>query len=104
MHDEDVSKTTFQTCYYHYKFKVLSFGLMNVLKVFKDLMNHVFCHILMLFHYFPRQYIVYSAAQRESMDCSSNAKGPSTYAKFLKCKFWLAEVAFLGHNINAKRV
>lgn len=38
----DVPKTTFMTCYGHYNFLVLPFGLTNVVATFMDLMNRVF--------------------------------------------------------------
>ena len=38
----DVPKTTFRTCYWHYEFLVMSFGLTNSPTTFMDLMNRVF--------------------------------------------------------------
>ena len=40
--ESDISKTTFQTCYGHYEFLVMSFELTNTLATFMDLMNRVF--------------------------------------------------------------
>nr|GEU70472.1 hypothetical protein [Tanacetum cinerariifolium] len=37
--EEDIPKTAFRTCYGHYDFQVMSFGLTNVPAVFMDLMN-----------------------------------------------------------------
>ena len=39
--DVDVQKTAFQTCYGHYEFVVMPFGLINAPVVFMDLMNCV---------------------------------------------------------------
>ena len=39
---EDISKMVFRTRYRHYEFLVMSFGLMNALAAFMDLMNKVF--------------------------------------------------------------
>uniref|UniRef100_A0A1S3ZLA3 RNA-directed DNA polymerase homolog n=1 Tax=Nicotiana tabacum TaxID=4097 RepID=A0A1S3ZLA3_TOBAC len=38
----DVPKTSFRTQYGHYEFLVMSFGLINALAAFMDLMNRVF--------------------------------------------------------------
>nr|GEU31898.1 putative reverse transcriptase domain-containing protein [Tanacetum cinerariifolium] len=37
--EEDITKTTFRTCYGHYEFQVMSFGLTNASVKFMDLMN-----------------------------------------------------------------
>jgi len=39
---EDIAKATFRTCYGHYKFVVLPFGMTNSLATFMCLMNGVF--------------------------------------------------------------
>nr|GEY63931.1 reverse transcriptase domain-containing protein [Tanacetum cinerariifolium] len=39
--EEDIPKTAFRTCYGHYEFQVMSFGLTNAPAVFMDLMNRV---------------------------------------------------------------
>jgi hypothetical protein len=40
--EEDIPKIAFRTCYGHYEFLVMSFGLTNVPAVFMDMMNRVF--------------------------------------------------------------
>ncbi|XP_020981421.1 uncharacterized protein LOC110272965 [Arachis duranensis] len=40
--DEDIPKTAFRTCYGHYEYTVMSFGLTNVLEIFMDYMNRIF--------------------------------------------------------------
>nr|GEY64346.1 putative reverse transcriptase domain-containing protein [Tanacetum cinerariifolium] len=41
VHEEDIPKTSFRTCYGHYEFQVMLFGLTNAPTVFMDLMNRV---------------------------------------------------------------
>jgi hypothetical protein len=40
--EEDIPKMTFRTCYGHYEFLVMPFGLINVLAIIMDMMNRVF--------------------------------------------------------------
>ena len=39
--EEDIPKIAFRTCYGHYEFVVISFGLTNAPAVFMDMMNRV---------------------------------------------------------------
>nr|GEV28005.1 reverse transcriptase domain-containing protein [Tanacetum cinerariifolium] len=41
--EEDIPKTAFRTCYGHYEFQVMLFGLTNAPAVFMDLMNWKLC-------------------------------------------------------------
>jgi len=41
IHDNNVEKITFRTHHGHYEFKVVPFGLMNILITFQALMNHI---------------------------------------------------------------
>jgi hypothetical protein len=41
IHDNNVEKITFRTHYGHYEFKVVPFGLTNILTTFQALMNHI---------------------------------------------------------------
>jgi hypothetical protein len=40
--EEDIPKTAFRTCYGHYEFLIMSFGLTNASVVFMDTMNIIF--------------------------------------------------------------
>nr|GEV14055.1 hypothetical protein [Tanacetum cinerariifolium] len=39
--EEDIPKTAFKTCYDHYEFQVMLFGLTNIPVIFMDLMNQI---------------------------------------------------------------
>ena len=64
--DEDISKTTFRTTYGHYKFTVVSFGLLNAPVIFMCLMNCVFRDYLdKFFIVFLDAILVYSKLEEE---------------------------------------
>jgi len=39
---EDVQKTTFRSCYVHYEYVVMPFGVTNAPAIFMDYMNKIF--------------------------------------------------------------
>ncbi|GJW01486.1 putative reverse transcriptase domain-containing protein [Tanacetum coccineum] len=80
VHEDDIPKTAFRTCYGHFEFTVMPFGLTNTPAVFMDLMNREHVEQLRL---------VLGLLKKEKL-----------YAKFSKCEFWLREVQFLRHVIN----
>ena len=97
----DILKTTFRTCYGHYEFLVMSFGLTNAPTTFMDLMNRVFHPILNQFVIvFIDDILVYSKNVDEHVMhlriVFQTLKDKELYAKFSKCEFWLNEVVFLG--------
>ena len=67
--DEDIFKTTFRTRYGHYKFVVMSFGLINAPTVFMCLMNNVMHKYLYKFVVvFIDDILIYSKTEEEHKD------------------------------------
>jgi hypothetical protein len=102
---EDVPKTTFTTRYGLYEFLVMSFGLTNAPAYFINLMNKVFLEYLDKFVVmFIDDILVYSQDEETHEEhlrlVLQKLRDNHLYAKFLKCDFWLKEVAFLGHIIT----
>jgi hypothetical protein len=102
---EDIPKTTFTTRYGLYEFLVMSFGLTNAPSYFMNLMNKVFMEYLDQFVVvFIDDILVYSKNEEANEDhlrlVLQKLRDNQLYAKFLKCDFWLKEVAFLGHIIT----
>ncbi|GKA69551.1 putative reverse transcriptase domain-containing protein [Tanacetum coccineum] len=75
VHADDIPKTRFRTCYGHFEFTVMPFGLINALATREEHEVHL--------------GLVLELLRKEKL-----------YAKFSKCEFWLREVQFLGHVIN----
>ncbi|KAH0676229.1 hypothetical protein KY285_024030 [Solanum tuberosum] len=98
----DIPKTIFRTCYSHYEFLVMSFGLMNAPAAFMDLMNRVFKPYLDMFVIvFIDEILIYLSNEEDHAShlkiVLQSLKDKKLYAKFSKCEFWLESVAFLGH-------
>ncbi|KAJ0641390.1 putative nucleotidyltransferase, Ribonuclease H [Helianthus annuus] len=107
--EEDVPKTAFRTRYGHYEFLVMSFGLTNAPAAFMDLMNRVCRHMLDKYVIvFIDDILIYSRSEAEHAshlrDVLETLRKEKLYAKFSKCAFWLREVQFLGHVIDANGV
>ncbi|GJR41008.1 putative nucleotidyltransferase, ribonuclease H [Tanacetum coccineum] len=104
--EQDISKTAFRTRYGHYEFLVMPFGLTNAPAVFMDLMNRIFHEYLDKFVIvFIDDILVYSKSEEEHERhlriVLEILRQKKLYAKFLKCEFWLQQVAFLGHIVSA---
>ncbi|KAA3480017.1 RNA-directed DNA polymerase-like protein [Gossypium australe] len=88
---------TSRSCYRHYKFLVMLFGLTNVPVVFMDLMNKAVNEILV--------YSKSMADHEQHLEIVLRTlQENKLYVKFSKCKFLLKEVCFLGHIIYAKGI
>ena len=102
---EDVRKTSFRTRFGHYKFLVMSFGLTNAPTSFMDLMNKVFREYLDSFVIvFIDDILIYSKTREDHEQHLKMTlqvlREHQLYAKFIKCKFWLRSVTFLGHVVT----
>ncbi|GJS88742.1 putative reverse transcriptase domain-containing protein [Tanacetum coccineum] len=109
VHEDDIPKTAFRTRYGHFEFTVMPFGLTNAPVVFMDLMNRVFRPYLDKFVImFIDDILIYSKTREEhEMHLGlvlELLKKEKLYAKFSKCEFWLREVQFLRHVINANGI
>ncbi|GKC25829.1 putative reverse transcriptase domain-containing protein [Tanacetum coccineum] len=90
VHEEDIPKTAFRTCYRHYEFQVMPFGLTNALAVFIDLMNRVCKPYLDRFIIvFIDDILIYSKSRKEHEGhlklILKLLKEEELYAKFSKC-------------------
>ncbi|GJW79703.1 putative reverse transcriptase domain-containing protein, partial [Tanacetum coccineum] len=105
VHEDEIPKTTFGTCYVHFEFTVMPFGLTNAPAVFMDLMNRVSRPYLDKFRIvFIDDMLIYSKTREEHEAhlglVLELLKKKKLYAKFSKCEFKLREVQFLRHVIN----
>nr|GEY22603.1 reverse transcriptase [Tanacetum cinerariifolium] len=84
----------------------MPFGLTNAPAVFMDLMNRIFHEYLDKFVIvFIDDILVYSKSEEEHEQhlriVLEILRQKKLYAKFSKCEFWLQQIAFLGHNVEA---
>ncbi|GKB73431.1 putative reverse transcriptase domain-containing protein [Tanacetum coccineum] len=85
--EEDIPKTAFKTCYGHYEFQVMPFGLMNAPGVFMDLMNRVCKPYMYKFVIvFIDDILIYSKSKQEHEEHLKSIlklfKKEELYAKF----------------------
>ncbi|GKE94775.1 putative reverse transcriptase domain-containing protein, partial [Tanacetum coccineum] len=96
--EQDISKTAFRTRYGHYEFLVMPFGLTNANRIFHEYLDKFVI-------VFIDDILVYSKSEEEHERhlriVLEMLRQKKLYAKFLKCKFWLQQVAFLGHIVSA---
>jgi hypothetical protein len=84
----------------------MSFRLTNAPAYFMYLMNKVFMEYLDKFVVvFINDILLYSKMEEEHEEhlrlVLEKLRINHLYAKFIKCKFWLTQVTFLGHVISA---
>nr|GEV08415.1 hypothetical protein [Tanacetum cinerariifolium] len=97
VHEEDIPKAAFRTCYSNYEFQVMPFGLTNALEVFMDLMNRVCKSYLDKFVIvFIDDILIYSKNKEEHEEhlklILELLKNVELYAKFSKCEFWIPKI------------
>ncbi|GJT79116.1 reverse transcriptase domain-containing protein [Tanacetum coccineum] len=69
VHEDDILKTTFRTCYGHFEFTVMPFGLTNATSIFMYLMNRVCRSYLDKFVIvFIDDILIYSKTQEEHVE------------------------------------
>jgi hypothetical protein len=101
----EIPKTAFILRYGMYEYMVISFRLTNVLAYFMYLMNKVFVEYLDKFvMVFIDDILVYlrSEEEHENPLCLvlQKLQDHRLYVKWSKCKFWLKQVASIGHIIS----
>ena len=104
-----MQKTTFRSCYGHYEYVVMPFGVTNAPAIFMDYMNRIFR--LYLDHFlvvFIDDILIYSESREEHVDhlrvVLETLRERQLYGKLSKCEFWLDDVQFLGHVISTQGI
>jgi len=103
--DEDIFKSTFRTCYGHYEFVVIPFGITNAPASFMCLMNNVLSKYLDQFVVvFIKDLLIYSKTKEEHREdlriILQALREHKLYAKFSKCEFFKDHIQYLGHVIS----
>ncbi|KAL0336521.1 UNVERIFIED_CONTAM: Transposon Ty3-G Gag-Pol polyprotein [Sesamum radiatum] len=107
--ENDILKMVFRTCYGHYEFLVMPFGLIDAPAAFMALMNRTFQEYLDQFVIvFIDDILLYSKNREEHEQhlriVLQILKEKELYAKLSKCEFWVNQVVFLGHMISGDGV
>jgi hypothetical protein len=107
--ESDIPKIAFHTRYGLYEYTVMYFGLTNAPAYFMYLMNKVFMEYLDKFLVvFIDDILIFLKTEEEHEThlrlVLEKLRAHQLYAKFGKYKFWLSEVAFLGHVISVRGV
>jgi hypothetical protein len=107
--EKDVQKMAFRTRYGHYEFLVMPFGLTNAPAAFMDMMNWIFRELVdWCVVVFIDDILIYLKNREEHEEnlrtVLSILRKHQLFAKFKKCKFWLDNVAFLGHVVTKEGI
>ncbi|GBG91146.1 hypothetical protein CBR_g52027 [Chara braunii] len=102
---EDQPKTAFRSCFGHYEFTVMSFGLTNAPATFQTAMNDIFRDILEEYVLvYLDDILVYSRTLEDHLrhlrDVLQRLRKHGFYAKLSKCRFAQRRVDFLGHHVS----
>jgi hypothetical protein len=101
MKAEDIPKMTFSTHEGHYEFFVIPFGLCNAPSTFQSLMNHVFCHFVLVFF---DDILIYSKTWSSHLSHVNQVLHLLSKNRLLlkqsKCSFGALEVEYLGHIVG----
>src|SRR5436190_24231468 len=89
----DEWKTAFRTCYGHYEFPVVPFGLTNAPATFQAYINKALCSLI---NYFCIVYLddilIFSKTKEEHdqhlQQICEHLRDAKLYAKLLKCQFY----------------
>jgi len=95
--DEDICKTAFRTCYGHYEFMVLPFGLTKAPTTFMSLMHGIFRPYLDKFVLiFINDILIYSKNQEEHKEhlriVFQTLRENQLNAKYNKCDFFKDQI------------
>src|SRR5271163_2641241 len=106
---EDIPKTAFRMGYGHYKFLVLSFGLMNTPAIFMTLMNDIFRKYLDDFVIvYLDDILIYSKTKEEHLQhvrlVLETLRKHQLYAKANKCELVRQKVEYTGHYISKEGI
>jgi len=106
---ENVQNTTFKSCYGHYEYVVMPFGVMNAPTIYMEYMNRIFRPYLDQFVVMFIDYIlIYTESREEHADhlrvVLEILREHQLYRKLSNCEFWLEEIQFLGHVISAQGI
>ena len=101
----DEWKTAFWTCYGHFEYRMMLFGLVNALAMFQEYINGVLhdCLDVTCLAYldniliFSKDEVEHMEHVREVLRCLSKA---GLYLNLEKCEFWTKRVGFVSYIVT----